>query len=83
MAPRKKASRGVIFLRLSSISLSCSKIVYCNIGFITNMSAGNTPAKRAVGPSFLQRFIKVAKLDDFRVGLLDVVVDVGRSEGKE
>ena len=83
MAPRKKASRGVIFLRFSSISLSCSKIVYCNIGFITNMSAGNTPAKRAVGPSILQRFNKVVKLDDFRVGLLDVVVDVGRSEGEE
>ena len=47
------------------------------------MSAGNTPAKRAVGPSILQRFIKVAKLDDFRVGVLDVVVDVGRSEGEE
>lgn len=43
------------------------------------MSAGNTPAKRAVGPSFFKSFIKVTKLDCFRVGFLDVVEDVGRS----
>ncbi len=42
------------------------------------MSAGNTPAKRAAGPSFLTIFIKVAKLDDFRTGLSDVVEDGGR-----
>ena len=47
------------------------------------MSAGNTPAKRAVRPSFLNSFIKVVKLDDFRTGLSDVVEDRGRVEEEE
>ena len=55
-------------------------MVYCNIGFITRTSAGNTPAKRAVGPSTLKSFAKVAKLDVVCAGLPNDVEDVGRSE---
>ena len=83
MAPRKKASREVTLLRFSRTSFSCSKIVYCNIGFTTKTSAGNTPAKRAVGPSLLINLITVAKLDGFRAGLSDVVEDVGRFEQED
>ena len=43
------------------------------------MSAGKTPAKRAVGPSVSRSFIKVAKLDGFRTGFPDVADDVERS----
>ena len=80
MAPRKKVSRGVSLLRCSSISLSCSNMVYCNIGFTTKNRAGDTPAKRATGPSILKSVIKVAKLEGFRAGLSDFVEDLGSSE---
>ena len=83
IAPRKKASRGVIFLRLSSISFSCSNIVYCKIGFTTRTSAGNIPANRAEGPSVSKSAIRVAKLDGFRAGLSDIVEDVKSSEEEE
>ena len=83
IAPRKKAWRGVTLLRFSSLSFSCSNIVYCNIGFITKTSAGNTPAKRAAGPSVLKSFIKVVKLDGFCAGLSGVAKNVGRSEEEQ
>ena len=83
MAPRKKASRGVSLLRFSSISFSRSNIVYCKIGLTTRISAGNTPANRAVGPSVLKSAIKVAKLDGFRAGLLEIVANVGSSEDED
>ena len=53
---------------------------YCKIGFITRTSAGNTPAKRALGPSTLKSFAKVAKLDVVCAGWSNDVEDVGRSE---
>ena len=83
IAPRKNASRGVSLLRVSSTSFSCSNIVYCNIGFTTRTSAGNTPAKREIGPSVLRSSIKVAKLDGFRAGLSDLVEDIRDAEDEE
>ena len=83
IAPRKKASRGVSLLRFSTIFFSCSNIVYCNIGLTTKTSAGNTPAKRAVGPSVLKSALKVTKLDGLSAGLPSIVEDVGSSEEEE
>ena len=79
-APRRNTSRGVILLLFSSTSFSFSNIVYCSIGFITNTSAGNTPVKRAKGPSILKSSISVMKLDGFPASLSDVVEIVKRSE---
>ena len=79
MAPRKKMSPGMILRRFSSPFFSCSKIVYCNIGLITKTSAGNTPAKRALGPSSLKSLAKVAIFDVDCAGLSNDVEDVGRS----
>ena len=53
------------------------------MGFITRTNAGNTPAKRAVGPSTLKSLIKVAKLDFVCAGLSDDVEDVERSEEED
>ena len=83
MAPRKKASRGVSLLRFSSTSFSCSNIVYCNMGFTTKTSAGNTPANRTLGPSILKICNRVSRLDGFRAGFSDDVEVVGRSEEAE
>ena len=80
IAPRRKASRGVTLLRFSSTCFSWSNIVYCNIGFATKMREGNTPAKRAVGPSVVKSFVKVAKVDGFRLILLDLTEDVRRPD---
>ena len=83
MAPRKNASLGLSLLRFSIIFFSCSNMVYCNIGLTTRTSAGNTPARRVVGPSNLQSAIRVAKLDGFRAGLPDSAQDVGSFEEEE
>lgn len=83
MAPRKKASLGVTLLLLSSTSFNCSKIVYCNIGLMTNTSAGSTPAKRAVGPSVRKRERTVARVEGF-FGLDSGCVEGdGREEGSD
>lgn len=79
IAPRKNASLGKTLPRLlSNASFSCSNIVYCNIGLMTSISAGNTPAKRAVGPSSRKRERRVLIVEGFR-GFW--VVDGEESEG--
>lgn len=70
-APSTKASRGRTRLRFSSAFFSCSKMVYCRMGFMTSTRAGSTPAKRAVGPSSLKRERSVPMVDGFEEALLE------------
>lgn len=70
IAPRKNASRGSTLPRLfSTASFNFSKMVYCKMGLITNISAGSTPAKRAVSPSSRSKEIRVPSVLGFRDGL--------------
>ncbi len=79
-APRTKASRGVTRRRWERTSRSCSKIVYCSIGFMTRTRAGRTPAKRAVGPSVANRVRMVWRVEGFLGGGEDWTDGVGREE---
>ena len=67
-APSTKISRGSTRLRFSSAIFSCSKMVYCSIGFTTSTSAGSTPANKAVGPSSLKSLTNVASVEGFLAG---------------
>ena len=59
---------------------NCSNIVYCNIGFITNTNAGNTPAKSASVPSSLNNLLIVASVEGLLAGLLK---EPGRSNSED
>lgn len=67
-APSRNVSRSrkaVEFRRVNITFLICSNRVYCKIGLITSKSAGPSPSKNLIGPSFLMILSIVAMNPSF------------------